>query len=492
MHSNSEQAGGPNADALLAAVGELVEQSLTPLPDRDVVELMRGVERAARMLVAVQHRVLIEVDSRSIPADTGAKTIKLFLMETLRLSNVEAGARVRAATRVGTFCDMSGAELAPELPCTAIALRRGDISVEHARRITAVMVRVPRGVDAADREAAEKLLAEFAATGSPDDIGKVGQSILAHLDPDGRITDEDDRARMRGIRIGRQRPDGMSPISGEIDPVLRALLDPVLAKYARPGVANPEDPTSPGAGVDRADPQLIIAAAQRDTRTAAQRTHDAFTLLLRELVDTNMIGAHRGIPVTTVLTIRLEDVEQLSGVATTATGGTVAIPEALRLAERSRPYLAVFDHAGLPLHFGRMRRLASPAQRLSLIAALSGCSRPGCDAPASLCAVHHVHDYSKGGPTDIENLVLACDHCHSLINDSEAGWKTVVLGDDSEFAGRTAWIAPEHIDPTGTPRVNHRHRAGELLAQIVADIHARRERERGAHRRGRRPGDIAA
>ncbi|WP_067675464.1 DUF222 domain-containing protein, partial [Nocardia miyunensis] len=388
MHSNSERTGGPTADALLAAVGELLEQSLTPLSDRGVVELLRGVERAARMLVAVQHRVLIEVDSRSIPADTGARTIKRFLMETLRLSNVEAGARVRAASRVGTLCDMSGVEREPELPCTAVALRRGDISAEHARRITAVMVRVPRAVDAADREAAEKILAEFAASGSPDDIGKVGDSILAHLDPDGRITDDTDRARMRGIRIGRQRADGMSPISGEIDPVLRALLDPVLAKYARPGVANPEDPASPGTNVDRMDPQLITAAAQRDTRTADQRTHDAFTLLLRELVDTDKLGAHRGIPVTTVLTLRLEDLEQLSGAATTATGGTVAVPDALRLAETSRPYLAVFDHAGLPLHFGRMRRLASPAQRLSLIAALSGCSRPGCDAPASLCAVH--------------------------------------------------------------------------------------------------------
>ncbi len=95
----------------------------------------------------------------------------------------------------------------------------------------------------------------------------------------------------------------------------------------------------------------------------------------------------------------------------------------------------------------------------------------------------------------MSNLVLACDHCHSLINDSEAGWKTVVLGDDSQFPGRTAWIAPDHIDPTGTPRVNHRHRAGELLAEVVAGIHARWEREHAAdqHRlRERKPGDTAA
>ena len=338
MDSISGETGERAAGALLAAVGELVERSLTPLPDRDVVELLRGVERAARMLAVVQHRVLIEVDSRSIPVDSGAKTIKRFLMETLRLSNAEAGARVRAATRVGTFHNLAGDEREPELPCTAAALRRGDISLEHARGIGTVMTRIPRAVDPDDRVAAEQILAEFAATGSPDDVGKVGDRILAHLDPDGKITDATDRARMRGIRIGRQRADGMSPISGEIDPTLRALLDPVLAKYARPGVGNPDDPASPGAEVDRMDPKLLTAAAERDPRTSAQRTHDAFTLLLNSLADTSTLGSHRGIPVTTVLTMRLDDVERLSGVATTATGGTVPISDALRLAERSRPF----------------------------------------------------------------------------------------------------------------------------------------------------------
>jgi len=52
-------------------------------------------------------------------------------------------------------------------------------------------------------------------------------------------------------------------------------------------------------------------------------------------VDTDTLGSHRGIPVTTVLTMRVSDVERLSGVATTATGGTVPMTEALRLAERS-------------------------------------------------------------------------------------------------------------------------------------------------------------
>jgi hypothetical protein len=352
MDSISERAG-TTADELLAAVGELIERPLAPLSDDEAAELLCGVERAARMLVAVRHRVMIEVDRRAIPAFAKAGTLKRFLMETLRLSNAEAGAPVYAARRVGTFCDLAGEAREPELPCTAAALRRGDISAEHARGIAVVMKRVPHAVALVDREAAERILADFAVTGSPDDIGKLGVAVLAHLDPDGRITDDKDRARMRGVRIGRQRADGMSPVSGEIDPVLRALLDSFLAKYARPGVGNPDDPASPGADMDHADPAVIEAAAQRDTRSAEQRTHDALTLLLSDLVDTDRLGSHREIPVTTVLTMTVEHLERLSGAVTTATGGTVPIGDALKLAERSRPYLEVFDHAGLPLHLGR-------------------------------------------------------------------------------------------------------------------------------------------
>ncbi|MGW5227566.1 HNH endonuclease signature motif containing protein [Nocardia niigatensis] len=116
---------------------------------------------------------------------------------------------------------------------------------------------------------------------------------------------------------------------------------------------------------------------------------------------------------------------------------------------------------------GRCERLASPAQRLALIARDKGCTRPGCEAPASMCAVHHVTDWVEGGPTDLDNLTLACDHCHALVNDSAEGWKTVVMGNDSPYRGRTGWIAPRSLDPTGIPRVNDRHHVGERVAAAI-------------------------
>ncbi|MFE3189801.1 DUF222 domain-containing protein [Nocardia sp. NPDC059240] len=178
-------------------------------------------------------------------------------------------------------------------------------------------------------------------------------------------------------------------------------------------------------------------------------------------------GQHRGLKTQVILTMSLADLERGAGLASTATGGHVSINEALKMAAGTRPVLAVLDPHGIPLFLGRGKRLASPGQRLALIARDKGCTRPGCDAPASMCAVHHIVDWADGGPTDLSNLALACDHCHALVNDSVDGWKTVVMDKDSAHPGRCGWIAPKHVDPTGTPKVNQRHHLGALVAAAV-------------------------
>ncbi|MGW0045624.1 HNH endonuclease signature motif containing protein, partial [Rhodococcus sp. NPDC003348] len=209
------------------------------------------------------------------------------------------------------------------------------------------------------------------------------------------------------------------------------------------------------------------------------------------------------------------------------------IRDALRMAEKAHPVLALFDHNGRPLHLGRSKRLASADQRLALIAASRGCTRPGCDAPASMTAVHHLTEWNKGGRTDIDALDLACDHCHALVHDGPGGWQTrtaaatldrtgragatctcrtvkeatghagssgrteaettgnagrtsrtaATTPDRSGDAGRTEWIPPPHIDPTRTPRVNQRHHLGDILAAALAHHRARRDAELREHRR---------
>ncbi|WP_262982585.1 13E12 repeat family protein [Rhodococcus sp. MTM3W5.2] len=131
---------------------------------------------------------------------------------------------------------------------------------------------------------------------------------------------------------------------------------------------NPDDPESPTGAAEHPnlDHDALAAAAGRDTRTAAQRNHDAVKEALRALLGSGILGSHRGLPVTTILTMTIDQLEQGTGVVTTASGGIVPIKDALRLAERSHPVLVLFDRNGRPLHLGRSKRLATADQRLAM------------------------------------------------------------------------------------------------------------------------------
>ncbi|MCU1647640.1 MAG: hypothetical protein JWN03_7915 [Nocardia sp.] len=559
MNPGGETATAVSAHALTAAVDHLLNASLIPLQDDEFIAVMREVETCKRKIEAVQTRFVIETTTRGLAQRAGVASPKVFLRQALGLSRADAASRVNIAVETGPRI-VSGVELEPTLAHVAAAHRVGVIGVDHVRRIMTVMNRLPGSLDLDVREATELQLTELAPTGYPEGVPVMGEVLLAGLDPDGTLSTDTDRERMRGLTLGAERADGMSPLVGEIDRKLRAVLDPMFAKLARPGMCNPKDPESPWVAHDKIKPELLAACAERDTRTPAQRNHDALLAFLRpDFGGPTKLGKHRGLPVSTILTMPLADLEAAAGVATTASGGIVSIPDAVELAGNSHPYLAVLNPAGLPLYLGRghhsatldqglhslnteresrsatlghsaqsagpergprstgpdrgsrssstecdsgsatldddtrstgpaygpravdadrVPRLASPAQRLALIASEKGCTRPGCDAPATMCAVHHIDEWAQGGCTDIDNLTLACDHCHAQVHDGPGGWKTVVMGPDSEFPGRTGWIGPPHINPTGTPQVNHLHHPGERKAAALARIRARNERER--------------
>lgn len=356
-------------------------------------------------------RLIVEGVERSLPATLGYNSPNKLLVDVLRVSATDASARVSAARNLGAWHTLSGDDLPAALPETAAAQRDGAVGPDHARAVSKIMRKIPHAVSNADVAAAEAILAECARGGTPEDVESAGHRLLAYFDPDGRLTDDRDRARRRGISRGRQDTELMSKISGELDLTARALLDPVLAKCARPGMNNPDDPESPRG--DAEDPSIdreaLVAAAARDTRTAAQRNHDALSAMFRVVRESQILGPHRGLPVTAIITMTLDQLEKAAGgMATTATGGLLPLDDALKLAENAHPVLVLFDHDGRPLHLGRLRRVASADQRLALIAAEGGCTRAGC-------------------------------------------------------AGRAEWIPPPHIDPERKPRINHRHHSGELI-----------------------------
>lgn len=72
--------------------------------------------------------------------------------------------------------------------------------------------------------------------------------------------------------------------------------------------------------------------------------------------------------------------------------------------------------SGAVLNLGRRRRLVSPAQRRALSIRDGCCQHPGCTRTHALQA-HHVVHWSRGGRTDLNNLVLLCRFHHLAVHE---------------------------------------------------------------------------
>jgi hypothetical protein len=266
----------------------------------------------------------------------------------------------------------------------------------------------------------------------PDQLEKVARQCALWINPDGKFSDAD-RARQRGFAWCGQRADGMSIGKLVASPELRANLDAWLARFAAPGMCNPDDETPCVEGEPAED------RAGRDARSHAQRQHDALNALVRGQLGDPKLGKHNGLPVTVIVSTTLQELSSAAGKAVTGGGTLLPMRDLIRMARHAYHYLAVFDqHSSRPLYLGRTRRIASPDQRIVLYAKDRGCSHPGCDVPGYWSEVHHVTAWSAGGRTDADSLTFACAPHHKLI---EMGWRTRKLPD-----GRTEWLPPPQLD----------------------------------------------
>jgi hypothetical protein len=64
----------------------------------------------------------------------------------------------------------------------------------------------------------------------------------------------------------------------------------------------------------------------------------------------------------------------------------------------------VMNADGQVLNMGRKVRLATPAQRRAIFARYTTCWIDGCPLPATMCQIDHAHNWSEGGPTDLNLL----------------------------------------------------------------------------------------
>ena len=77
---------------------------------------------------------------------------------------------------------------------------------------------------------------------------------------------------------------------------------------------------------------------------------------------------------------------------------------------------------------GRATRSISPATRRALQVRDRGCRWPGCDRPVGWSTPHHIEFWSRGGATDLGNLVLLCHFHHRMVHEGE--WQVLRVGDE--------------------------------------------------------------
>src|SRR6201994_3084555 len=403
----------------------------------DVAERLETQERANR---GFMYRIFAEIADPPDEAGSMAQ-MRSVLWERLRITPNEISRRFKLAVRIRPRRSLTGPSLPPELPHLAAAVEAGAVGEDHIRPICRAIDLLPGCVSPTDATAAERTLVEHATKVDAGIVVKLGQRIADYLNPDGLFSDED-RARRRGLHLGQQGPDGMSRLSGLLDPEARAYFEAIEAAV-RPGRHQPDE-----------------GPEARDDRSPAQRCHDALKLGLQTAIASGGLGVHRGHPVTVVVTTTLAELDHAAKAAVDAsvptpaparTGGGSRLPmrDLIRMAASAIHYLAVFDdHTERPLYLGRQKRIATADQRLICYARDRGCTRPNCLEPGYRCEVHHARDWARGGRTDADELYFLCGNDHGMATRGEAETRVV--------RGRLGWT-----DGTEPPKINHAHHPDE-------------------------------
>ena len=291
--------------------------------------------------------------------------------------------------------ELETADKLKDLPVTWDALGRGKISFDHAKIIAKTAQRGNIDEQELVNKAIEQPVDVFARTARKhvhQRSGDAGMSIL----------ERQRRDRKAWIRVSGG--SGMTVLHARLDPINGAKTKNALSAMTNQ-MWREEDPKHrPTTGQRMADALVKLLCGEdqneEDNKTQKKRGGGGTTLVL--------VGHYD--PITQqIRDTRLGD-------------GTPLPVEAVKdLACQAKILPTIFDSRGQVLWAGRARRVASPTQRMLLIAWDRRCV--GCGADPAWCQAHHGVPWAADGPTDIDNMTLLCSRCHHRVHDQQ--WQIV-------------------------------------------------------------------
>jgi hypothetical protein len=268
--------GEPGVGEALAmldrALDVLAAADAGSLPVQVQADALRGLGRAAARQTAISSRVLSVFMAQDGCAADGQGTAKTWLRWQTRITAHAAAAAVGWARRLDAH------------PAIGAALAAGDLSPSWARLLCAWTERLPEE----HRGDAGQILAD-AARGGADltDLAGLAEEMLRRAA--GPDADPGRQFEDRYLTVGTTW-QGAGRVEGDLTPGCAAALTAVIEALARK--AGPED-----------------------TRTTAQRRHDALEEACRRLIAAGMIPARAGQPAQIMLHLTLSQLRHLPGAA---------------------------------------------------------------------------------------------------------------------------------------------------------------------------------
>ncbi|MDO7867630.1 HNH endonuclease signature motif containing protein [Nocardioides jiangxiensis] len=299
-------------------------------------------------------------------------------------------------------------------PEVVAALRAGRISVAHADVVVRAVDALGAEVSAEVRAEALGHLLDAGADFSPKELRRLGDGVLAAIDPDAfedaeraKLEAELEKARAASRLSFRPLGNGATRFSGQVPDAVAQRLRTCLEAFSSP---RHEAAAGSGSGASR----------YLDPVTGRRLPHDrvlgeAFAAFL-EAADPARLPIHGGDATQVVVTIEWEKL--LAGVGIgMADGEPVPVGEVRRLACQAGVLPVVLGGRSEVLDLGRSRRLFSKAQRRAMAVRQSTCGFEGCDVPGEWCEAHHLDPWSSGGPTDLARGILICPRHHHVVHD---------------------------------------------------------------------------
>ena len=284
----------------------------------------------------------------------------------------------------------------PKNQVMAAAVAGGTVTVRKAMTALRQLGQVEHDLAPGKREEALASLTLMAQTGYNANVVAVGRMLMALAGADRAL--EDNEAALKTLTSLRLTPleNGMTAISGQLDPEASAVLTAALDPLSAP------NPCSENGG--------------RDPRPADRRRAEALIEICRRAT-----AAGGQAPATSkAQVVVLIDLERLTdavrGAGTTLTGEVLSPQSVRKLACDASIIPMVLGSQSQPLDVGRTKRLVTPSLLAALWVRDKACTFPGCGRPPNWCDAHHVIHWADSGPTALTNLTLLCAHHHTYVH----------------------------------------------------------------------------